>query len=260
MLEELHPDNPDISVLFDEKLIRRACWRALLFLAMMIFFVIMTIFLAQEPLYMFNVLEPDPNLPLSGQVFRSVMSGLIILSFAYLTYFSIRVIRIRFSRKDLSVINWKKLERQYSWFDLLLVIPAFLAVVVVLNGFLFGFAIVHGESMEPTFVEGDRVVIYHFQPDYETEDIVILDRGEKLIKRLIATEGDYLQVDNTGVHVNGVLVEPDIQPGLLPYDGIIPSGYCFVLGDNRDHSNDSRYFGLVSTENLLGKVIYPIKG
>lgn len=262
MMEELRQENQEIESEAaplsetDLRLIRRAFWRSIGFWVRVVFFIGMTILLAKEPLYMFNLMEPDPNLPLSGQVFRTVMFSLILGSFVFLGFFAVKAMRLR-SKKTIDALPMERFRKQYSTFDLLLVIPSFLVVVVILNGFFFGFAVVEGESMEPSFVDGDRVVIYHFAPDYEPGDILIFSHGDKLIKRLIAKEGDHLVVNLDGVEVNGVLVEEYIRPGFLPYDAVIPAGHYFVMGDNRDHSNDSRYFGLVSDSDLIGKVIYP---
>ncbi len=141
-------------------------------------------------------------------------------------------------------------------------------------------------SMEPTFHEGQRVVISHwdrllasFRTDvahaageqtsataYTRGQVVVLyptaaHEGIPLIKRVIGVPGDTLTLANNQVTVNGTtLVEPyvhDAPTSCLQYCGTItlqPDQY-FVMGDNRTQSYDSRYFGPVNEEDIIGHVI-----
>jgi signal peptidase I len=158
-------------------------------------------------------------------------------------------------------------KKQYDLFDLLSVVPTFLAVFVIITGFFIGPAVVEGESMQPTFLDGDPVLIYYFMEEYHTDDVLIVDIGsELLIKRLCGMPGDHLKIDATGVYINDTLVESYVPEhyvqgeGLVPYfsyDQIIPEGSYFVMGDNRLNSTDGRRFGLVGSDQLLGIVILP---
>ena len=161
----------------------------------------------------------------------------------------------------------KKLKKQYNTFDLISVIPPFLFVLVLLNAFFFAPAVVDGQSMDPTFHDGDPVIIAHYHKTYIKDDIVILDyQGRLLIKRLIAKPGDTLVVSLQGIWVNGELIESDVRANgagyLFLYDGVLKDGEYFVLGDNRNYSaggtalsHDSRYFGFLSRDQILGKVV-----
>lgn len=200
----------------------------------------------------------------SGQIFGMIIYGFLAFVLAYSLYFWMYYQKRIKLDPDKRILDFSALKKRYDFYDLIGVVPVFLAVVVILNAFFFSPAIVHGPSMEPTFYENDAVMIYHFAIHYEHDDVIIYDRGDALlIKRLVALPGDMLLVNDDGVFVNGEKVGT-INVGSLayyqPYSGIIPSGYYYLLGDNAAESNDSRYFGLINEADLLGKVIVKING
>jgi len=127
-------------------------------------------------------------------------------------------------------------------------------------------------SMEKTLLQGDRFVVdmryYMYRPP-SRGDIVVFSRDNTyFVKRVIAVAGDTIQGRNGTVSLNGdVLSEPYIQhinggsnaPELNTFGPItVPPGQCFVMGDNRDVSYDSRShdFGLVKGETISGKPLY----
>ncbi len=68
-----------------------------------------------------------------------------------------------------------------------------------------------------------------------------------------------MTVNGSGVYINDVLVEDTMGNFYITYDElVIPEGFYYVLGDNRNSSEDSRMFGLKAEDNMLGKVIYKI--
>lgn len=87
--------------------------------------------------------------------------------------------------------------------------------------------------------------------------------AQTLVKRVIAVAGDHLQIVNNTVYLNGqILEEPYINGGEMQTEDIdvhIKDGYIFCMGDNRNHSTDSRFFGQVPLENVIGKC-FLIKG
>jgi signal peptidase I len=118
-------------------------------------------------------------------------------------------------------------------------------------------------SMEPNFHEGQRLVVnkvvYTFD-EPERGDVVIFkapDRQqEDFIKRIIAIPGDTVEVKNGAVYLNGIeLDEPYIEspPSYTMAKLEVPVNNYFVLGDNRNHSNDSHHGWLLPRENIIGK-------
>ena len=121
---------------------------------------------------------------------------------------------------------------------------------------------VYQTSMEPNFHEGQRVVVnkaVYFWGEPERGDVIVFqapDTNEDFIKRVIGLPGDTVEVKNGLVYVNGVaLDEPYIaeKPEYTMAAITIPAGKYFVLGDNRNHSNDSHRDWLVNEEDIHGK-------
>ena len=135
--------------------------------------------------------------------------------------------------------------------------------------FFFRTIDVMGHSMEPTLQNGDKLIVSNlfYTPQYG--DIVVLRKesfGEQaIVKRVIATEGQTVDIDfDEGiVYVDGVaLDEPyiaEVTRRPLDFSGevTVPEGCVFVLGDNRNRSNDSRDadIGMVDTRYIIGRAL-----
>lgn len=161
--------------------------------------------------------------------------------------------------------------------------------VLLIFTYLFSVAEVDGDSMLPTLHDEDRLLLLNLA-DPEPGDIVVLNSqvaytfdengelqsgeglGKRIVKRLIATENQTVDIDFAAgiVYVDG---EPLSEPytstlttrdeGAFSYPITVPEGYVFVLGDNRSISKDSRHpdVALIPEDDILGKVwlrVYPL--
>ncbi len=154
-----------------------------------------------------------------------------------------------------------------------------LAVVMVLHIFVFIMVNVSGSSMYPTLVDGDRLIASRLYFEPKNEDIVVVEpyltegtvKGKMMfgrtlyIKRIIATEGQTIDIKNTKVYIDGEeLSEEYIADSVrtiassteLPVT--IPEDHVFVMGDNREHSLDSRdkSVGIIRNEQIVGKAVF----
>lgn len=160
----------------------------------------------------------------------------------------------------------------WSWI-LHVILPVL--IVLLLNLFVCKLAIVKGASMYPTLSDRDLLLVQMLGYEPQQGDIVVLDfrnlnitQDPMLVKRVIALEGQTVLIDydNDSVSVDGVPLD---EPYLNQADGdplfgygqqtyTVPEGCIFVMGDNRNHSNDSRSFGAVQASTVLGKSIFRI--
>jgi signal peptidase I len=145
-----------------------------------------------------------------------------------------------------------------------IVATAFVLALLIQQFILKPYAI-PSPSMEPTLVEGDRVLVnrlaYHFR-DPQRGDVIVFDppghvKGEPpLIKRVVAIGGDTVSVHDGVLYVNGVAQdEPFIKehPIIDGFDEVtVRPGYIWAMGDNRNNSGDSRVFGPVTEEEIIG--------
>jgi signal peptidase I len=151
------------------------------------------------------------------------------------------------------------------------VIGGGIAIALLVEAFLIQAFWIPSPSMEPTLDVGDRVLVNKLSyklHDVHRGDVVVFERppgastGENgeikdLIKRVIAIGGDTIEAREGDVYVNGKPIEENyLEPG-TPTDSLpvttIPEGHVFVMGDNRTNSEDSRVFGPIDEDDIVGR-------
>lgn len=157
----------------------------------------------------------------------------------------------------------------YEWVQALV---GSVLLVVLVFAFVVRLIGVDGSSMEPTLKHGDRLLVLNslWYDDYQYGDIVVLRKEtfmeDPIVKRIIATSGQTVDIDfDEGVvYVDGVELEEDyindytyLEEG-TEFPLTVPNGSVFVLGDNRNHSSDSRdsRLGTVDSRYVIGKAVF----
>lgn len=161
----------------------------------------------------------------------------------------------------------RKENKKWALRRLILELSCVVLIVYVLFGVLFGISVVNGVSMEPELKNGDIVFFYRMANEYKKNDIILIQdkKGEEIVKRIIATEGDVVDmVEQDGkILVNGTeeqictIGRTEKRPDGISFPIEVGKGELFVLGDNREQSQDSRNasVGMAKIENVTGKAI-----
>lgn len=175
-------------------------------------------------------------------------------------------------------------------------IAYFVSAVIIaslLQSQLFALTTVHQSSMQNTLFEGHMLIMnkisYYFSEPEKGDIIVFLDgentkgfvnryrifirdvqlrfrksyRTNRLIKRVIATAGDTIDIHDGKVYINGEAIEETYIKGItrplgVNYPLTLKDGEFFVMGDNRENSSDSRSFGPIKRENIEGRAMFRI--
>ena len=180
--------------------------------------------------------------------------------------------------RDIEVVRLRRESRQGIWTESLRLIRDIFLIIVVFV--LFGvFAVqpvvVEGTSMLPQLNDGERLLVnklvyYKIQGvrwgHLERGDIVVFwfpkEPDKSYVKRIIGLPGEMVEVRNGRVLINGQELNEDYLD--LEHNKVLPSfpakqveqHYYFVMGDNRDNSSDSRYWGLVPEKYIYGKAFF----
>lgn len=142
-------------------------------------------------------------------------------------------------------------------------------VVLASRQFIYEPVEVHGKSMMPTFEENDRIILMKIS-DIERFDMIVfkVNNDKNYLKRVVGLPGDKVEIADDRLYINGVEAEEpylDENRKLAEEWGYekltedlaevtVPTGYYFVLGDNRLNSVDSRMLGFISKDMVIGEV------
>ena len=158
-------------------------------------------------------------------------------------------------------------------FDYLKLIVFVVVAVLVINNFVIVNALIPSESMETTIMTGDRLfgnrLAYTFGEPGRGDIIIFkypVDEKQLFIKRVIGLPGDTVKITDGKVYINGSETPID-EPYLMESPELsiplnedvvykVPQGSYFVMGDNRNHSSDSRVWGYVSENLILGEAMF----
>lgn len=173
-------------------------------------------------------------------------------------------------RYDEEEKNSHEHEEKNFWrifFDYAKVIILALLISFGIRTFVVTSTIVDGRSMNPTVNHGDRLMvnkIFFMKKNITRGDIIdfyVPDAKKYYLKRVIAVEGDTVEIINDRVYLNGKILEENYVSTNVtsPHNDTtkweVPEGYVFVLGDNRSNSRDSRDLGVVPRSDIVGKIV-----
>lgn len=138
---------------------------------------------------------------------------------------------------------------------------------ILIFSFVFGVTKQKDISMNPAFMEGDIIIYYRLTRGLNINDTVVIEyEGKHQVRRIVAREGDTVDINEEGLWINGSLQnEENIIDSTLAIEGgkefplTVPKGCYFVLGDARESSIDSRLYGSVKSDQIKGLVFSLIR-
>src|SRR5262245_37850880 len=155
----------------------------------------------------------------------------------------------------------RRMRNTVEW---LLIVGGALVTALLVKTFLLQAFFIPSLSMSPTLDKGDRVLVNKLSRDVNRGDLVVFERPpdepsgiKDLIKRVVALPGETIEGRGGVVYINGQpldekYLEDDVRTENLPKQ-VVPEGHIFVMGDNRENSFDSRMFGAIDSDLIVGR-------
>jgi len=179
--------------------------------------------------------------------------------------------------EEASGLKHQEVSGKSFFFEMLETLVSSVIVILVIYSTVAFPELVVGSSMEPSFCTGERILVEklskHFSP-FKRGDVVVLhppgNDNIDYVKRIVGVPGDVVKIFDCQVYIkNGaesfLYEENYLKNGACTEGGAkikdgrsfkIEADYFLVMGDNREHSMDSRAFGLVSKERIIGRVVF----
>lgn len=160
--------------------------------------------------------------------------------------------------------NQNKSRYIHEIYSFLLRLAAFVAIIWIIFGVVFGITTMKNADMQPQIHAGDLMLYYRLGSSYIADDVVVVKHGGKEITgRIVAVPGDSIEItEEHKLVINGsVVIENDIFYETLRYESDVKypvklgKDEYFILGDLRSNAEDSRNFGAVNIAHIKGKVI-----
>lgn len=152
-----------------------------------------------------------------------------------------------------------------SWLYAILIA---LVIVILVRGFIVTPSVVKGNSMQPNLYDGDRIIISKLSSINRFDEIAfVAPNGEdNYVKRVIGLPGDEIEIINDTLYINGIAYDEDYLTDIQTDEVLVryfssakvPADTYFVMGDNRKYSYDSREFGVINKDSIIGEVIFRI--
>ena len=195
------------------------------------------------------------------------IASIIILILIFYVYVVVSAVRLALKNSDYQLQSFN---RWYWYVTIFLAGTVFVNLLISFRGAVLGYETyrIPASSMEPTLQVGDFITVNTRYAQPEVGDVIVFrypnNRKLSYVKRIAALGGDTVAIVNGMVTRNGIVEEKlgvsemkrSSQKSQTMRNIQVPENQYFVLGDWRDNSNDSRYWGFVSAEDIIGVVTY----